>query len=76
MMMFAPIFNNISKIPVLSGFKPTPVSKISESGTMEAATIKNAAAEISPGTTMGFPSNDCRPCNPTWHPSTCKGTSK
>jgi hypothetical protein len=56
-----------SSSPVLVGLMPTPVIVTSEPGTMVAATMKNAAAEKSPGTdnvgtaahpTAGLPSTD------------------
>ena len=59
--MSAPIMRSASSSPVRRGSTPTERSRSDDPGTRVAATMKNAAEEKSPGTSM---SRACRRCPP------------
>ena len=57
----APMFFNTSMMPVLVGLIPTSLITTSEPSTIDAATRKNAAEDMSPGTTISPAFNLCPP---------------
>ena len=71
----APISLRTSMMPVRVGFTPTFLIRRSEPGTIAAATMKNAADEISDGiTTVPGDASACRPRMRTINPSSCIST--
>ena len=60
-LMFAPMRDSTSNTPSRVGLVLTLRSMSSEPGAMEAATKKNAALEMSEGTTQSRGFNDCPP---------------